>query len=114
MNSLQGVSDRENYFVSLNRAEAIDPRRILRTLAYDHPLFDLAALRAQPHLPRLNALAADTTRTFFAGSYFRYGFHEDALLSAVQLSTQLLGCDPWAQFAVAEPEAAAAPLVAVA
>jgi uncharacterized protein len=47
-------------------------------------------------LPALNAAARETTRTFFAGSYFRYGFHEDALLSAVQLSELLLGCDPWA------------------
>lgn len=95
MNALQGVSDRENYFVSINRPEAIDPARVLRRIPCEHPLFDLAALAAQPQLPGLNAAALNTTGTYFAGSYFRYGFHEDALLSAYNLSTLLLGRDPW-------------------
>jgi uncharacterized protein len=95
MNSLQGVSERENYFVSINRPWAIDSGRILRTIAYEHPLFNLGALHAQRELPRLNASACGTTDTYFAGSYFRYGFHEDALLSAVRLSELLLDRDPW-------------------
>jgi predicted NAD/FAD-binding protein len=95
MNSLQGVSDRENYFVSINRPQAIDPTRVLARIPYEHPLFDLAALAAQPALPGLNGAALGTTGTFFAGSYFRYGFHEDALLSAHQLATLLMERDPW-------------------
>jgi predicted NAD/FAD-binding protein len=95
MNSLQGVSDRQNYFVSINRPEAIDPGRVIRTIAYEHPLFTMGALRAQNELPRLNAAADGTTDTHFAGSYFRYGFHEDALFSAASLSESLLGRDPW-------------------
>jgi predicted NAD/FAD-binding protein len=95
MNALQGVSDRENYFVSINRPGAIDPSRVLRRLEYDHPLFDLAALAAQPQLPGLNAAALGSSGTFFAGSYFRYGFHEDALLSAHQVAGLLIGRDPW-------------------
>jgi predicted NAD/FAD-binding protein len=97
MNSLQGVSDRENYFVSINRPESVDPARVLRTIAYEHPLFSLGAVRAQAELPRLNAAARGTTETYFAGSYFRYGFHEDGLLSAFGLSELLLEGDPWAQ-----------------
>ncbi len=96
MNKLQGVSTRENYYVSIERPEAIDPKKIIKRIAYEHPLFDLAAHRAQPELPALNAAAVGTTETFFAGSYFRYGFHEDALMSAVNLAQQLLGRDPWA------------------
>lgn len=96
MNSLQGVSERQNYFVSVNRPHAINPEKVIRTIAYEHPLFTLGALRAQVQLPQLNAASEGTTNTFLAGSYFRYGFHEDALLSAVQLSTLLLGRDPWA------------------
>ena len=96
MNSLQGVSDRENYFVSINRSEAIDPSKVLRqTIAYEHPLFSLGAMRAQAGLPGLNAAARGTTETYFAGSYFRYGFHEDAFRSAANLSELLLGGDPW-------------------
>ena len=44
----------------------------------------------------LNTASAGKTGTYFAGSYFRYGFHEDALLSAVNLSEVLLSRDPWA------------------
>ncbi len=95
MNSLQGVSDRENYFVTINRPESIDPARVVRRIDYTHPLFDLAALRAQRELPALNDRARGATDTFFAGSYFRYGFHEDAFLSAFQLAQLLLGRDPW-------------------
>lgn len=95
MNSLQGISDRENYFVSINRPEAIAPGKVLRRIHYEHPLFSLGAVRAQAEIPALNAAAAGTTETFFAGAWQRYGFHEDGLLSAARLSQQLLGRDPW-------------------
>jgi predicted NAD/FAD-binding protein len=95
MNSLQGVSDRENYFVSINRSEAINPAKVLRRIDYEHPQFSLGAIRAQAELPGLNEAARGRTETYFAGSYFRYGFHEDALLSAVNLAALLLGRDPW-------------------
>ena len=95
MNRLQGVSEREQYFVSINRPEQIDPNRVIKRIDYTHPLFDLDALAAQGELPALNAAGRGTTETFFAGSYFRYGFHEDAFMSAVQLSELLLGRDPW-------------------
>jgi len=95
MNSLQGVSNRENYFVTINRPEAIAPEKVLKRIAYEHPLFSLGAMRAQAELPALNFAARDTTQTFFAGAWQRYGFHEDGLLSAYNLSKQLLGRDPW-------------------
>lgn len=95
MNSLQGVSDREDYFVSIDRPEAIDPARILKQITYEHPLFSLEAIRAQPELPGLNQLEEGQS-TYFCGSYFGYGFHEDAFTSAVNLARVILGRDPWA------------------
>ena len=95
MNCLQGVSDRESYFVSINGAERINPAKILKTIPYEHPLFSLGAVRAQAEIPALNRAAAGGTKTYFAGAWTRYGFHEDGLLSAVNLSHQLLGRDPW-------------------
>lgn len=95
MNSLQGVSDRRDYFVSINRPFSMDPAKVVRRIDYAHPLFSVAAARAQRELHDLNRSAERSTRTHFAGSYFRYGFHEDALLSAVELCSQLLGRDPW-------------------
>lgn len=99
MNQLQGVSDRENYFVTIGRPESIDPARVLQRIETAHPLFSLGAIQAQAALPGLNAAARGTTETYFCGSYFRYGFHEDALLSAFGLSELLLGGDPWAAVA---------------
>ncbi len=95
MNRLQKVSDRENYFVTIGRPESIDPTRVLKRIDYTHPLFSLGAVQAQTELPRLNQAARGTTETYFAGSYHRYGFHEDAFLSAVTLSGLLLDRDPW-------------------
>jgi predicted NAD/FAD-binding protein len=96
MNSLQGVSEQENYFVSIGRPEAIDPARVLRRIAYEHPLFSLGAVRAQAEIPALNAAAQGATETYYAGAWQRYGFHEDGLLSAVRVAELLLGRDPWA------------------
>ena len=93
MNSLQGVSDRENYFVSINGAEHIAPDKVLRRIEYHHPLFNLAATQAQAELPSLNTRPAN--RVFFAGSYFRYGFHEDAFSSALDCSRAVSGERIW-------------------
>ncbi len=95
MNSLQGVSDRENYFVSINRPEAVDPAKVHRRINYEHPLSSLGAVRAQEEIPALYAAARGTTETYFAGAWQRYGFHEDGLLSAVRLCQLLLDRDPW-------------------
>lgn len=95
MNCLQGVSDRQDYFVSINGTAGIAPEKILQTIPYEHPLFSLGAMRAQAELPGLNAAARGTTETYFAGAWQRYGFHEDGLLSAERLSEFMLGRDPW-------------------
>jgi predicted NAD/FAD-binding protein len=95
MNRLQGVSDRESYFVSINRPQSIAADRILKQINYAHPLFNLRATQAQLELPVLNRRATGSTNTYFAGSYFGYGFHEDGFRSAVTLSNLLLSRAPW-------------------
>jgi len=92
MNSLQGVSDKQNYFVSINGENEIHPECVLKRIEYEHPVFNLGAIRAQKELPRLNQRM---TNTFFCGSYFRYGFHEDAFTSALNLS-RILAEGIWA------------------
>ncbi len=94
MNNLQGVSPTTNYFVSINAPEDIDPAKVIQVIDYEHPLFDVPAMEAQKTLPQMNEAGAEQGR-FFCGSYFRYGFHEDAFGSAVNLCRQLLGKDPW-------------------
>jgi len=87
MNQLQGVSEKKNYFVSINALDGtIDPAKIIREFDYEHPLFDLPAINAQAELQTLNA----TGPLYFCGSYFKYGFHEDAYTSAVELCKHIL------------------------
>jgi predicted NAD/FAD-binding protein len=91
MNSLQKVSKRREYFVSINDPGLVRPERVLRTIEYDHPLFSVEAVRAQRDLPALNA--AGPVR--YCGSYFRYGFHEDAFTSALELCRVITGRQLW-------------------
>ncbi len=94
MNSLQNVSDRQNYFVSINGSSQIQTSKVLKRIEYDHPLFDLAAIQAQDELPTLNTQSANQ-QVFFCGSYFKYGFHEDAFTSALNLCRVILGKEIW-------------------
>lgn len=80
MNLLQRIPGSVPYFVSLNDIAAIDPEKTYARLEYEHPLFDEQTEIAQAQLPQLN----EEGKIFFSGSYFRYGFHEDAYMSAVQ------------------------------
>jgi predicted NAD/FAD-binding protein len=87
MNSLQHVSEKKNYFVSINALPgSVDKNKIIREIEYEHPLLDVAAIKAQAELPKLNREGP----LYFCGSYFKYGFHEDAYASAVTLSKVLL------------------------
>ena len=79
MNVLQGLTARETYCVTLNRAADIRPERILKRLVYHHPLFTPAAVAAQARQRELNA-----GRTFYCGAYWGFGFHEDGVASAQQ------------------------------
>lgn len=91
MNRLQRLDTAQDYFVSLNPLREPAPGTVIKEMDYAHPVFDLAALAAQRELPSIQGL----DRVWFCGSYARYGFHEDALGSAVS-TARLLGVDtPW-------------------
>lgn len=94
MNRLQRLPSARNFFVSINADHSAAPEQVRKTIHYEHPLFDLAAIRAQQELPRLNQISSGQT-TYFCGSYFRYGFHEDGFASAVALCRDFLGKEPW-------------------
>ena len=89
MNRLQRVSDKENYFVSLNCHDRIDPAKVLRRIDYEHPLFDLPAIKAQDELPSLNQIHPGQT-TYYAGAWFKYGFHEDGFTSGLNAARAIL------------------------
>jgi uncharacterized protein len=88
MNRLQKISDKKQYFININGEQFVDKSKVLKRIVYHHPLFDRAAVKAQESLPELNK---GNPVLYFCGSYFRYGFHEDALLSSVNLCEEILG-----------------------
>lgn len=85
MNSLQGVSKKTNYFVSINPTATLNPDKVVKEIDYHHPLFDVPAMQAQQRLHELN----QSGPVYYCGSYFKYGFHEDAYKSAVDLTKGL-------------------------
>jgi predicted NAD/FAD-binding protein len=91
MNRLQSLPTRRQLFVTLNPIRP--PRHTIAAFEYSHPLFDPAALAAQE---RLHELQGDRN-TWFCGSYFGYGFHEDALQSGLAVAEALGAPAPWAK-----------------
>ncbi|GAB4357398.1 MAG: FAD-dependent oxidoreductase [Bryobacter sp.] len=85
MNRLQRLPTRERYLVSLNAKSRIDPALILREMEYQHPLYTLAAIRAQGRWEEISG----TRGVYFCGAYWRYGFHEDGYWSALRVARQL-------------------------
>lgn len=91
MNSLQGVSKKKHYFISVNDGGEIDPSHVLWEASYDHPIYNVASIRAQKDLGQLNK----NGQIYFCGAYFKYGFHEDAFTSGLQAARAIVGEVPW-------------------
>ncbi len=81
MNALQGIQSTRPLLLTLNRSDAIDPRRVLAEFSYDHPVFDAAAMQAQH---RRREIQGPHGR-YFVGAYWGYGFHEDGVQSALDV-----------------------------
>lgn len=89
LNKLQPLRTRQNYFITLNSKEPLS--QVQRTFEYHHPQFDKQALAVQKRLPELQGRDG----IYLAGAWTRYGFHEDGLLSAVQVAKALGVETPW-------------------
>jgi predicted NAD/FAD-binding protein len=85
MNRLQSLRVRENYCITLNANGQIAPQKVLRRFVYYHPLYTLGALRAQERWREISGV----NRTHFCGAYWRYGFHEDGVNSALRVAHSL-------------------------
>ncbi len=82
MNILQGLQSAHTFCVTLNHTAAIDPQKILRRFRYDHPVFTLAGMAAQERWHEINGV----NHTWFCGAYWRNGFHEDGVMSALRIA----------------------------
>lgn len=81
MNILQSLSSSRTFCVSLNSKDLIDPNKILKHLNYEHPLFTLEGLKAQKRKHEISG----KRNTFYCGAYWRNGFHEDGVVSALDV-----------------------------
>jgi predicted NAD/FAD-binding protein len=86
MNHLQRLQADRDFCVTLNRSEAIDPAKVIRTIDYSHPVFTPAGVAAQS---QHGAIGGFESRTHFCGAYWGWGFHEDGVLSALR------ACEPF-------------------
>ena len=93
MNKLQPLgADAPGLFVTLNPPREIAARHVIAAFDYAHPMFDAAAMRAQRELWRLQGVR----HTWFCGSYFGYGFHEDGLQAGLAAAEDIGGVRrPW-------------------
>jgi predicted NAD/FAD-binding protein len=89
MNLLQGIDTPTPLVVTLNRSEAIAPDKVLRRMQYAHPVHDHAMVRAQGRWAELQG----RRRTWFAGAYWGWGFHEDGIRSARRVVEALQSLD---------------------
>ena len=82
MNILQSIGAPRELCVSLNLAKAIDPAKIYREMNYHHPAYDPESLAARHSHQEINGV----NRTYYAGAYWGYGFHEDGVASALEVT----------------------------
>lgn len=91
INRLQPLPVETPVIVSLNPFREPDPAKVMGEFDYAHPIFDQAAVEAQGQLDRIQG----AHRTWFAGAWTGYGFHEDGLKSALNVVERLGGVVPW-------------------
>ena len=84
LNRLQSIDEPVDYLVTLNPGPRVAPDRVLRRMAYEHPIYTPTSVAAQRRLPSLN-----TARIAFAGAYHGWGFHEDGCASGARAAAAL-------------------------
>lgn len=93
MNKLQRLKTTQNYFVSVNLKQNIDSKKIIKNMQYTHPIYKSNSLKTQQQIRQIQG----QNNTYFVGSYMGYGFHEDGLQSAMEVSKKLGITIPWEQ-----------------
>jgi len=85
LNKLQNLKTNQNYFLTINPIIEIDNKKIISRVEFTHPFYDTKTIKAQKYLPELQGV----NNSWFCGSYFGYGFHEDGLKSAINIANKL-------------------------
>lgn len=79
MNILQGLDAREQILVTLNHTDHINPAKVIKRLTYHHPVYTTTGTLAQARHGEISGI----NRTAYCGAYWRNGFHEDGVVSAL-------------------------------
>ena len=79
MNILQNIPAPEVLLVTLNHTDFINPAKVIKRLSYKHPLFTIEGALAQLRHAEISGI----NRTCYAGAYWKNGFHEDGVASAL-------------------------------
>ena len=79
MNILQNIPAPEVLLVTLNHTNFINPAKVIKRLSYRHPVFTIEGALAQLR----HAEISGVNRTCYAGAYWKNGFHEDGVASAL-------------------------------
>ena len=85
LNKLQNLKTNKNYFLTLNPILNIDREKIIKKVEFTHPFYEAETLEAQKNLLKLQGI----NNSWFCGSYFGYGFHEDGLNSGIDIANRL-------------------------
>jgi predicted NAD/FAD-binding protein len=85
MNLLQSLQSPEPFVVTLNRSQDIDPSKVIARMRYHHPVYTHASVAAQARRGEINGV----NRTWYAGAYWGFGFHEDGLRSGIEVARSL-------------------------
>ena len=85
LNKLQNLKTEKNYFLTLNPILDIDNKKIIKKVEFTHPFYNTKTIEVQKYLSELQG----KNNSWFCGSYFGYGFHEDGLKSAMDLEKKL-------------------------
>ncbi|MDQ0611413.1 putative NAD/FAD-binding protein [Variovorax sp. W1I1] len=85
LNKLQPLPWEQPVIVSLNPVREIQRSQVMAEYDYDHPVLDLAAIRAQAEVSALQG----QRNTWFAGAWMGYGFHEDGLKAGLAAAAGL-------------------------
>ena len=89
LNKLQNLDANEDYFLTLNPVCEIKKNKIIKKIIFTHPYLNIKSFNVQNRLRDLQG----KQRTWFSGSYFGYGFHEDGLKSSLEMIKQFEGKD---------------------
>ena len=84
MNILQSIESEYTFCVTLNDDSSVDKEKVIKKIVYHHPLFTVDSIKSQKRKHEISGV----NNTYYCGAYWRNGFHEDGVVSALDVCKQ--------------------------